>query len=714
MERLPSSLPPGTVSSTAMILIAKHKHYGALRHALVAIHSAYRSGTNPQLLAEAICYLSSIHIPPSGTAIHFDLLSTSIALVSPGVNELPLMDVNGRCVFERVSLPHVIEIFTALSAEQSVIFVSKNPSLLSTFIEFFLSIYYPFDFLHSICEVLPLTSVMTLHNPIPYLFGTVFEPDPECVKTGALVVMIESDILKEKKGKDLEVVDMTIRNRTYVIPDKIYSKLVRMLKSCDCDSVYWSKRHNFRNMPKFDLYNDRNSVLPPSVSRRPINQFDCIDFDLFDNVAVGDFQSELIDWSNLFECRRELSRFNITKIRLAFLRVFVTLFQHYHRYLIIPKRLFHAEQFCTNFPENSHDWIKNVLDSAGFTHFLQTRLNPGPDDFEVLFFEDQILAKINRSNWTISKKPTPFLSDTSLYIHKVYFLPSSDYSFHPSMTSLRQSIGEPRCVPSLLNYFDVQIATTMNFIPRLTVTVMVSSTKENGVPLLSWSKNQTLDFIVENLENLNRSKTVEVIVPIQHILCCKVLKIRMIRLRETTIYLQSIFRMLPVRSHFLDQRRACISLQTNFRMLKCRKYYKNLCQSTLTIQKNFRMYQCRSRYNLLRTSSIKIQSVIRRRITQNSFNVLLKDHSCRTAFDVLNLWSFAHTPLINRTQFLLFASNYVDQPLFHLSLWRYELYKMALTVGNGDLLKSLLWWSSNNASSPEKRGNNIVKTKRRI
>ncbi|KAL0241509.1 hypothetical protein GEMRC1_006744 [Eukaryota sp. GEM-RC1] len=108
------------------------------------------------------------------------------------------------------------------------------------------------------------------------------------------------------------------------------------------------------------------------------------------------------------------------------------------------------------------------------------------------------------------------------------------------MTSLRQSIGEPpRCVPSLLSYFDVEIATTMNCIPRLTVTVMVSSTKENGVPLLPWSKNQILDFIVENLENLNRSKTVEVIV-IQHILCCKVLHYSTSRVYYS-YYLSSIY-----------------------------------------------------------------------------------------------------------------------------------------------------------------------------
>lgn len=46
-----------------------------------------------------------------------------------------------------------------------------------------------------------------------------------------------------------------------------------------------------------------------------------------------------------------------------------------------------------------------------FSNFLDERIS-NPNLPEILFFDENILAKLNRSKLQLKKKPTPFLSNT--------------------------------------------------------------------------------------------------------------------------------------------------------------------------------------------------------------------------------------------------------------------------------------------------------------
>ena len=67
-----------------------------------------------------------------------------------------------------------------------------------------------------------------------------------------------------------------------------------------------------------------------------------------------------------------------------------------------------------NLSESSTEWVKEVLGTQMFHNFVEER-RENPADPEVLFFDDTINAKFNRSKKVVltgRKKETAFLDDT--------------------------------------------------------------------------------------------------------------------------------------------------------------------------------------------------------------------------------------------------------------------------------------------------------------
>jgi DENN domain-containing protein 5 len=107
--------------------------------------------------------------------------------------------------------------------------------------------------------------------------------------------------------------------------------------------------------------------------------------------------------------------FNTHEIRQAFLRFFTSLFQTY-RSCLVADTGFRSEDFLAglNLSERSTLFVKEILGTQMFQNFTEER-RESPNDPEVLFFDDSINAKINRSKkvvFTGRKKETSFLDDT--------------------------------------------------------------------------------------------------------------------------------------------------------------------------------------------------------------------------------------------------------------------------------------------------------------
>lgn len=114
-------------------------------------------------------------------------------------------------------------------------------------------------------------------------------------------------------------------------------------------------------------------------------------------------------------------------IRNAFLRFFVTIFNHYHQYLARGSNgtQFRSNDFLLelNLPSSSHHFLARLLSSQMFQAFVQERKR-NPTNPSILFFDESIIAKNNRSRKTTlstgGKQKTPFLDDTSGKVQSLY------------------------------------------------------------------------------------------------------------------------------------------------------------------------------------------------------------------------------------------------------------------------------------------------------
>jgi hypothetical protein len=119
------------------------------------------------------------------------------------------------------------------------------------------------------------------------------------------------------------------------------------------------------------------------------------------------------------------SGFDSSEIRNAFLRLFVSIFQSYRHYL--DKNGFRSEAFIDslNCSERSSEFLHCVVKTQFFSRFLDERIQ-NPSDPEIRFFDESIIAKINRSKkQTFSKigrgggkRETSFLKDDSNMVCK--------------------------------------------------------------------------------------------------------------------------------------------------------------------------------------------------------------------------------------------------------------------------------------------------------
>eukprot|EP00978_Attheya_sp_CCMP212_P021643 scaffold63488_cov51-Attheya_sp.AAC.2 len=167
--------------------------------------------------------------------------------------------------------------------------------------------------------------------------------------------------------------------------------------------------------------------------------------------------------------KKETDDFSPKEIRYAFLRFFVSIFKNYEKF-IRPKA--RGDKFLTeaflddlSFSTKSRSFMKKVVSSQMFARFVDERIENRKQP-EVLFFDESILAKNNRSKKSTlisgGKTETPFLADNSGDVSETFTPPPPsnwglpdderlyDYGSFPSLdTTLFGKVRPPKKWPQI-------------------------------------------------------------------------------------------------------------------------------------------------------------------------------------------------------------------------------------------------------------------------
>eukprot|EP00762_Andalucia_godoyi_P002307 ANDGO_07626.mRNA.1 DENN domain and WD repeat-containing protein SCD1 len=354
--------------------------YATFRSFLVELYRLSISPC-PLPLERIVCnFCEEVPVPPMGKiAVQYTIGHLHLSIARPPRNDFPLSEIPITQVFECLSIQNVIKVVTAVLLERKMVFVCSQYSVLTNVAESFCALIFPFRWQHVYIPVLPSCYAEFLSAPVPFIMG-----------------LHSSARAQLQLSPDIIVVDLD--NNTVAIPkDALLPKLPE------------------KQLEK--LVSKLQEFVPPFVAQHPNPHL--LNADLAIHFAPT---PDLVD--SFDEAGERVFTFSSKSIQEAFLRFFVSLFLKYRTYLKNDKDFenpFDTKSFMVDLSSQGRKFMDGFVGTQMFLQFCHERMDDSLSKSpEVVFFDESIDAKMNRSLLQIRKKATPFLSDNQVSVIKTF------------------------------------------------------------------------------------------------------------------------------------------------------------------------------------------------------------------------------------------------------------------------------------------------------
>jgi len=394
-------------------------------------------------------FVSEVPLPPPGLVrVQYHIGDTELEFSRPPANN-PIMfyDSSFQNIFECLDTKNLLRVFSALLTERQIIVRSSQLSLLGAFGRVCTTLMYPFSWSHVFIPVLPAQMLMVLHAPLPFLIGIQEETLRQALQAGhtlpptAVVVNLDENTVFAS-SHELNALDL---------PQREGKKLAARLNQCAPAFEQRSPTWTRDVLPNID-YAVGQVCKPCEVDKVTAMNMRKLVHAENDDDFFG--SSEKSVWTTLpnGEC-------NWPMVRMAFFQFFTALLRDYREFLVYPvnkpSKASGGKRTASWVDDRAREQAQGSFDRVAFlarrkkpgervflTAFLQTLhfssfidniLHPdGARDADVIFFEQSLTAKLNRSflSRVISsrKTETPFLDDPRYAISKTFVALAPDHS----------------------------------------------------------------------------------------------------------------------------------------------------------------------------------------------------------------------------------------------------------------------------------------------
>eukprot|EP01039_Chlorochromonas_danica_P003376 gene3376-3701_t len=350
------------------------------------------------------------------------------------------------------------------------------------------------------------------------------------------------------------------------------------------------------------------------------------------------------------------------------------------------------------------DFLCKMVDSQMFTNFLHERLQSKENFTEIRFFDENILAKENRSVLTMNKSSTPFLSDDKDYLRESFTVPIPNtagisegarfaYSSFPQLSAER--VGIVRSPKVLVESPEMRRAEGQAGRAVLLDQWMLlqkdqnASSKNNG-DLLAPTMESILNSARQHYDHL-----LVVIISLQQRYRCHKERMHFLRVRRASKRIQRFYRNYQRRRRhrlrvFFKQ---CVKIQATWRMHRIYRDLHRFFHAVVRLQSRWRGRHLVKVYHHLRRSAWKIQAVVLGYRARKAMKQRLAEAMSRAERLVLLLWMIEKTPVFYRTCFYLTMMMRKVTTFLHYAFLMEELERLYSSLGLLDR-SSLLFISS--------------------
>ena len=224
-------------------LISKYPYYPQMEKSLSSIFEGInnmKSETN--IINNLITYiLRSIPTPPKNSKISFALPYTNkiCEIYYPYFHDILLYGNNPMIILEYFSINNIICIFKLLILEQKVLVIGKDMDKISEIILNFISLLYPFEWIHTFIPVMSMKMLKFLQSFLPFLNGMnlfLFKEAKYLLSKSdnVFIINIEEDVIdisNNLKKKDKSFKGYNYVNKNFpALPKAIENLLLKELK----------------------------------------------------------------------------------------------------------------------------------------------------------------------------------------------------------------------------------------------------------------------------------------------------------------------------------------------------------------------------------------------------------------------------------------------------------------------------------------------------
>ena len=243
-----------------LCLISKYPFFEQMEKCLESIMISINNyETTPEELNQLITYIiESIPAPPMKSKISFALphLNRLCEIKNPYFEDILQYGNNPIILLKYLSINNIISIFKLLIFEQKILVIGKDNDKISQIILNFVSLLYPFDWIHTCIPIMSEKMLKFLQAFLPFFNGMNYslykKAKPILTKAakGVFIIDVDEDIIDinnnfKKNSKYIKGINY-INQHFYNFPKNIGNLLYKELKSIKIDFDKM-QNHNYDN-----------------------------------------------------------------------------------------------------------------------------------------------------------------------------------------------------------------------------------------------------------------------------------------------------------------------------------------------------------------------------------------------------------------------------------------------------------------------------------
>ena len=371
-----------------LCLISKYPYVRQMEKSLQSIY--YLMINNCDINDLIMFLIHSIPIPNINSKLKFNIpfYNNGIELMCPKLHDINIMNINVTKLLQWFSIDNIIIILRLILFEQKILFIDDNYERLSNVIDTFVSLIYPFQWIHTYIPIMSEEMTSYIETFLPFVNGI-----------HSSLIPVVKKIIKELCNSNDEAFYMI-----YITENKI-----------NLSSIF---KNNFIDEYKFIQENIPN--LPSNLEK---------DLKLKLKKVKDEIDLKINNYKNEKQKIREMDKFDL-KLRHIFIELFVDMFHDYYKYICVIDNddvIFNKKLFMDKIPEYDKHFYEEFIETQSFQQFTQSIIE-NKEDYN--YFKTMIIH---------NKKYSKYLFNNNKNDFSYYIIPDIPLNFEFPMKDFKKT-----------------------------------------------------------------------------------------------------------------------------------------------------------------------------------------------------------------------------------------------------------------------------------